>query len=350
LNLSRDQRTLELQAGLQRFIARLQNPSPAGANAVNLHRGQRTPVLDLPLGSRLALTGVYAGTGGNLPTGSDVASFELLLNSAEDILVLTRPSFWTLPRLLVVVVALVGILSAALVWVRLLHHKVRQRTAQLRKEINERQNAEHQRMLAHERARIARDLHDDLGTSLTEISMLATASPGLELAANESAQRMESIATKSRTLLYALDELVWAVDPERDTLASVARYLASYSEEYLAGLKVACRVHIPNSFPDQVVSGKVRHHLFLAVKEALNNAVRHGGATEIGFGVRLLENRLLILIKDNGSGFDTFGRSNGHGLSNLRTRLEDLHGRCELESTPGAGTTVCLQLPLPAAQ
>jgi len=161
------------------------------------------------------------------------------------------------------------------------------------------------------------------------------------------ASYMESIAGKSRTLVYALDEIVWAVDPERDTLASVARYLASYAEEYLAGLKVACRVQIPNSFPDQVVSGEVRHHLFLAVKEALNNAVRHGAASEIGFRVRVLEDRLWISITDNGSGFDTSGCSNGNGLLNLRNRLEHLHGHCELESSPGAGTTVSLQLPLP---
>jgi signal transduction histidine kinase len=127
----------------------------------------------------------------------------------------------------------------------------------------------------------------------------------------------------------------------------VARYLASYAEEYLAGLNVVCRVQIPNSFPDRVVSGEVRHHLFLAVKEALNNAVRHGSATEIGFRVSVQEDRLQISIRDNGSGFDLSGRSNGHGLLNLRNRLENLRGHCELSSSPGAGTTVSLQLPLP---
>ena len=347
LNLSRNQRTLELQAGLQRFVARLdgdgrvaapQRASPGAGQLINL---------DLPLGSRLELTGIYAGNGGNRTTGTEVANFELLLNSAADIQVLARPPFWTLPRLLVLVGALLGVLSLALVWIRLLHHKVQQRTAQLQKEVHDREQAEQQRALAQERARIARDLHDDLGSSLTEITMLATANPGLKLPADEATERMETIAGKSRTLVYALDEIVWAVDPERDTLASVARYLASYAEEYLAGLKVTCRVQIPNSFPDQVVSGEVRHHLFLAVKEALNNAVRHGGASEINFRVRVLEDRLLISITDNGSGFDTSGRSNGYGLLNLRNRLDHLHGHCELESSPGAGTTVSLQVPLP---
>jgi len=210
----------------------------------------------------------------------------------------------------------------------------------------ERQRAEHEQALAQERARIARDLHDDLGSGLTEITMLATQSPGFELNADETSKRLDTIAGKSRAIVHALDEIVWAVDPQRDTLASVARYLASYAEEYLAGLNVACRVQIPNSFPEQAVSGEVRHNLFLAVKEALNNAVRHGNATEIGFRVRVLEDRLQISISDNGSGFDMSGRSNGHGLLNLRNRLENLRGQCGVNSSPGGGTTVSLQLPL----
>ena len=342
LSASVDRRTFELQAGLKRFVAYLDPEARAGAAP------SRTKHIDLRSGSQVELVGVFAGTGGNRTAGIDVANFELLLNSLSDIRVLVRAPFWSFQRLLLLICALFSALGLALIWIRLLNHKVQQRTLQLQKEVHDREKAEQQRALAQERARIARDLHDDLGSSLTEISMLATASPGLELPAKEVTDRMETIAGRSRNLLHALDEIVWAVDPERDTLASVARYLASYAEEYLAGLKVACRVQIPNSFPDQVVSGEVRHHLFLAVKEALNNAVRHGGATEVVFRVRVVEDGLRILITDNGKGFDTFERSNGNGLMNLRHRLEHLRGKCELESAPGAGTTVALEIPFPA--
>jgi signal transduction histidine kinase len=347
LNLSADQRTLEMQTGLRRFVAFLDGDARQSSLRTILPAGKKLKDVDVPVGSRVELTGVYAGQGGNRTTGAEVGSFELLLNSPADIRVLARPPFWTLRRLLVLIGALLGVLAVALVWLRLLHHKFQERTAQLRQEVREREQAENQRAMAQERARIARDLHDDLGSSLTEIAMLATASPGHDLLSEEASERLETIAGKSRTMVHALDEIVWAVDPERDTLASVARYLASYAEEYLAGLNVACRVQIPNSFPDRVVSGEMRHHLFLAAKEALNNAVRHGRATEIGFRVRLLEDRLEISISDNGSGFDPSAGSNGYGLSNLRTRLKNLNGRCELDSAPGAGTTVCLQFPLP---
>jgi signal transduction histidine kinase len=159
---------------------------------------------------------------------------------------------------------------------------------------------------------------------------------------------MESIAGKSRTLVKALDEIVWVVDPARDTLASMVRYLASYVEEYLTGMQITCRVQIPNSFNDQPVSGQVRHHLFLAVKEALNNAVRHGHATEVSLRVRVLDDQLCISITDNGTGFDPSGKFQGHGLLNLRERLEQIRGRCELKSAPGTGTTVTLEVPFSA--
>lgn len=348
VGLSAHGQTLEMQVGLRRFLARVAmsnslasaQPSPPGVLAVS--------PIKVPLGSQVELTGVYAGHGGNRTTGTETDSFELLLNSASDLRVLARPPFWTLPRLMVLIGALIGVLAVALVWIRLLHHQVQARTAQLRDEMREREQAEQQHALAQERARIARDLHDDLGSSLTEISLLATTSPGLELPAEETSERLGVIAGKSRSIIHTLDEIVWAVDPQRDTLASVARYLASYVEEYLVGLNVACRVQIPNTFPEEAVSGEVRHDLFLAVKEALNNAVRHGGATEIGFSVRLFNEGIEISIKDNGSGFDPLIRTQGHGLANLRSRLEKLGGRCELVSSPGAGTTVSFQLLLPA--
>jgi signal transduction histidine kinase len=346
LNMSEDRRTLELQTGVQRFIARLDGDAVPKSDAPGAEH--QTKGFELPLESRLELTGVYAGTGGNRTTDTNVANFELLLNSPTDIQVLARPPIWTLRRLLFLIGALLGVLGLALIWIRLLHLKVEQRTGQLERVAHDREQAEHQRALAQERTRISRDLHDDLGSSLTEIIMLATASPGLKLSDENTSERMETIAEKSRTLVDAMDEIVWAVDPERDTLASVARYLATYTEEYLAGLKIACRIQMPNSFPDQTVSGEVRHHLFLAVKEALNNAIRHAGANEIEFCLRVEKERLMISITDNGSGFDTSGQSEGYGLANLRDRMKKLHGRCELKSTAGAGTTVSLELPLSA--
>jgi hypothetical protein len=218
LSLSADQQTLEMQAGLRRFVARLSSvhghPSPRPSPL----RGERVKEIGVPIGSRLELTGVYAGHGGSRTMGAEIGSFELLLNSPSDIRLLARPAFWTLQRLIVLVGVLVSVLGVALIWIRLLHHKVQARTAQLQNEVREREHAERQRTLAQERARIARDLHDDLGSSLTEITLLATTSPGLDMQSEEASERLGMIAGKSRTMVHALDEIVWAVDPQRDTL------------------------------------------------------------------------------------------------------------------------------------
>ena len=118
------------------------------------------------------------------------------------------------------------------------------------------------------------------------------------------------------------------------------------AEEYLAGLKVPCRVQIPPALPERGVSGQMRHELFLAVKEALNNAVRHGQPTEVGFRLNWSGSQIEISVADYGKGFDPHSQSNGRGLPNLKTRLQNLGGQCEIESSPGRGTTVSMQLPL----
>ncbi|PWU20433.1 MAG: hypothetical protein C5B50_03955 [Verrucomicrobia bacterium] len=333
LSLNADQETLEMQAGLRRFLARL--------------KASRSPLQQTPIGSQLELTGVCAGRGGSPTAGGQVDSLELLLDSPGDVRVLARPPWWTLRRLLVLVAALAGVLVGALVWIRLLRHQVQERATQLQNEIRERERAEHQRTLAQERARIARDLHDDLGSSLTEIGMLATPGPGSRMPSEEASERLGVIAGKSHSMVHALDEIVWAIDPQRDTLGSAIKYLASYVEEFVSGSNVPCRVQIPNSFPEQVVSGEVRHQLFLAVKETLNNVVRHAGATEITFRVQVSEDRIQISISDNGVGFAPLDSIEGNGLSNLRTRLTSLGGQCEIQSSPRAGTTVLLALALP---
>jgi signal transduction histidine kinase len=341
---SADQRILELQAGLVGFLA--QFDSIATQTPTNRFKSEPDHGFNAPVGSQLALTGVYLGHGGAPSDGAQIGSFELLLNSPADIVVLARAPFWTLPRLLVLIAALVGVLGLAVVWIQSLHHQVQARTAQLKVEVREREHAEQQRALAVERSRIARDLHDDLGSSLTEVSLLATAAPGQQFTHDAASERLDAVAQKSRTMVHALDELVWAVDPERDTLSSVARYLASYAEEYLAGLKLSCRVQIPPALPERAVSGQVRHELFLAVKEALNNAVRHGQPSEVAFRLHWSGSQMEISVADDGKGFDPGAQSNGHGLPNLKTRLQNLNGRCEIESSAGHGTTILMRVPI----
>jgi len=251
---------------------------------------------------------------------------------------------------LVVVGVLLVILMFSVVWIRQLRRVVEQRTAQLHREIRERERVERARALEAERSRIARDLHDDLGSSLTEIGVLASSGQRLPGDTNNYPSLFRTIAGKARSLIAALDVIVWAVDPEDNSLQSVADYLSGFVREYLSRTDITCRFKVPVSFPDVMLDGQVRHDLLMTVKETLNNIVRHSEATEVGFGMSGDGGELEILITDNGKGFEATTARDGHGLKNLSARLEKIGGIYSVESRVGAGTTVRVHLPLPVAE
>jgi signal transduction histidine kinase len=299
------------------------------------------------VGSLLNLTGVYVGRDVDRSAGRAIDSFELLLNAPEDIRILALPPWWTLRRLLGAIGLLLGILAVALAWIRQLHRQVEQRTAQLKQEVLARERVEQQRAIESERARIARDLHDDLGSSLTEISMLADAGAGRPATFEKAGHRFEQIGAKARTIVNALDVIVWLVNPQKDSLPFLISYLASYVEEYMAPSGIDCRVKVPADVPALKLPSNFRHNLFLAVKEALNNVVRHSRAAEVRFEIAIEAAELKVNVADNGCGFDTAQVSGGNGLSNYEGRLAAIGGHCQICSRPGEGTAITFAIPLP---
>lgn len=329
-HLEQDTMVLEMQSGQHLYLARL---APGTAGQVSLR-----------VGSRLELSGVYVGRGRNPPSNLESESFDLLLNSAADVVVLSQPSWWTLLRLLIFMAVLLLVLAAAAIWITQLRRQVEQRTVQLRSEIQEREHIERKHALEAERSRIARDLHDDLGSSLTEISVLANTGQRPQQAEASQANLFHTIADKARSLIAALDVIVWAVDPEDNSLQSLADYMTGHAEDFFSHTAIACRFKVPVAFPHITLDGRVRHDLLLAVKEALNNVVRHAEATEVEFRMAVDQATLSIDVVDNGKGFA--GGGHGHGLKNLPARLLKLGGNCEVESRVGGGTTVKIRLPL----
>jgi signal transduction histidine kinase len=334
VQVGRRQTVLEMRCDLQPFVARL--PSLDGDR------------IGCEPGSHLRLTGVYAGQGLGSPEGDLLASFELLLNSPMDVQVLARPPWWTFRRLLLALGLLAGVLVLAGVWIALLRRQVERRSVQLERANRQREMAERARVLDEERLRIARDLHDDLGSSLTEITMLG--SMGLNEPKDGLGDYLSQIVKKARASVNALDVIVWAVNPRENTLQSLADYLAGFADEFLNSSGIACRLSMPVSLPAVTLDGRTRHDLFLAAKEALNNAVRHGRPSEVELGLALDEKELSMTVKDNGVGFDPACQSPGHGLGNMRGRLEKLGGHCRIESAVGRGSKVTFQLPLPVAE
>jgi signal transduction histidine kinase len=323
---------LEIQSGTRLFLARIAS--------------EKSGLISLRQGSRLSLAGVFVGRERDQISNDDHESFELLLNSLADITVLSQPSWWTLPRLLAIVFALLVVLIFTVIWNTQLRRLVGRRTDQLQCEIRERERIERQHALEAERSRIARDLHDDLGSSLTEISVLASTGQIRQTSKEQQPNLFHAIGDKARSLIAALDVIVWAVDPEDNSLQSLADYLSGYADEFFSHTKIACRFKVPVSFPPVTLEGRVRHDLLMAVKESLNNIVRHSAATEVEFRMAMADAGLEIDITDNGKGIDDEISGDGHGLKNLSTRLQKLGGTCKIESRTEGGTVVKFSLPL----
>jgi signal transduction histidine kinase/ligand-binding sensor domain-containing protein len=186
-----------------------------------------------------------------------------------------------------------------------------------------------------ERARIARDMHDEIGGSLTKIGKLAAGLPD------------PAIAETTREVVWAMDQVVWTINPRNDTLDSLATYLVHYTEEFLRPAGIACELDIPLILPDVMLSSDLRHNLFLTTKEALNNAVKHGAPRRVRLGLTANGGLLTLTVRDDGCGFSPAPPAAGaDGLGNMRERLAAIGGDLHILSVPGQGTTITMQVSL----
>lgn len=202
---------------------------------------------------------------------------------------------------------------------------------------------ERQRAVENERARIAKDIHDDLGSTLTHITMLSDPARGALEEMPATLGNLNQIHTTARELTRSMDEIVWAINPQHDTLDSLMAYLESFAQDFLGTARVRCRLDMPLQYPALPLTAEVRHNLFLAFKEALHNVVKHSKATEVRIVASLTPTEFTLGLEDNGSGFVTPAaghRGFGNGLANMHRRLAKIGGACEIASVPGKGTKV----------
>jgi signal transduction histidine kinase len=214
---------------------------------------------------------------------------------------------------------------------------------------------EQQQLLERERLRIARDMHDEMGSKLTKISFLSERVQ-VDTKASDGAlgQKIETIAQTSRELLKTMDEIVWVVNPHNDTLENLTAYLSHYGVEYFQNTNIECELSLPQELPHIPLSSETRHNLFLAFEEALNNVLKHSGATVVRVTMSKDGRDFRLTIADNGKGFDPAaltapganaqGQRAGNGMRNMRQRLEALGGDCQVSSRPGSGATITLRI------
>jgi signal transduction histidine kinase/ligand-binding sensor domain-containing protein len=204
-----------------------------------------------------------------------------------------------------------------------------------------------QEALEHERARIARDLHDQLGANLTQVALLAEMAESDKNLPQEVEDHAQQISQTARETTKALDEIVWAVNPSNDTLDGLVNYAGKYAQEYfgLAGLRY--RVDMPSQLPEVTLPPEVRHNVFLAFKESVNNVVKHAQAAEVHARLRLDETSFTFEIEDDGRGPAGAEQKTGrNGLRNMRKRMEDVGGSFSIGPAAEKGTIVKLTAPL----
>lgn len=305
---------------------------------------------NIPNGSRVAVTGVCQIDPGDWQAGAAwrAKSFSIELRSAADVVLLEAPPWWTLGRVLWMAGVLGLMALAAFGWVAVLHRQVAERTRQLEIQIQERQRAERQREIEQERARVAHDLHDDLGAGLTEVNMLSSLVKSSTTSAAEKQRYLDHLTETARDMVTSLDEIVWAVNPRNDTMASLASYFGAYAQRLLDLAGVSCGLDIMAELPEHPLAPRFRQEIFFAFKEALTNVVRHAQATQVWLHIAVHGQRLEVAVSDDGRGFDPATVQAGNdGLANMQERLKNLGGSCTVTSEPGKGTMVRFVAPIP---
>lgn len=245
------------------------------------------------------------------------------------------PQFWQTNTFRVTVILIVlGVIVGA---VRYLSTQKLHRQVQLLKQ---------REALEHERARIARDLHDQLGANLTQVALLGEMAEADKHLPDEVEEHSRQISQTARETTRSLDEIVWAVNPSNDTLEGLANYVCKYAQEYLALANLPCRVDVPAQLPAAAIPPEVRHNVFLAFKEAVHNVVKHAHAQEVWVRLALRPGQFLIQVEDNGRGLNTQATTNRNGLRNMKKRMEDIGGDFAISARANGGTLVQLTAPL----
>ena len=206
-----------------------------------------------------------------------------------------------------------------------------------------------QKFLQVERARIARDIHDDLGAQLTQLLLLGEVAQREQPEDSPSRRQFTEICAGARELAHAMDEVVWAVNSRRDTVRDFTSYVCKYAQIFLSATHIRCRLDVEPEMPATTFDLPVRRNLFLAVKEALNNAAKHSQADELYLRIFRRDHRLSVIVEDNGHGFDPGQAGAGrNGLANMAQRMHEIDGTCDVSSQPGGGCLAIFTVPLPS--
>jgi signal transduction histidine kinase len=196
------------------------------------------------------------------------------------------------------------------------------------------------------RTRIATDLHDDIGASLSQIAILSELARGEADTGPETASTLGHIATTSRELVESMGDIVWAINPKRDRVGDLLQRMRRFASDTFTGRNIDFTFRAPDAGRDLALAADVRREVLLIFKEAVNNIARHARCHHADIDVRIERDGLLLQVADDGQGLSlSSGREDGHGLRSMRERAARLNGCLDVDTNPGGGTRLVLRVP-----
>jgi signal transduction histidine kinase len=205
-----------------------------------------------------------------------------------------------------------------------------------------------EKMLNHistERSRIAADMHDDMGAGLSRMRYLSSAMKS-EIKDEAMKKELDKLISGSDELVDKMNEIIWTLNSADESLEEALYYIRSQCSEMLDHADIRFEYNLPDSIPYRMISSEEKRNIYLVVKEAVHNAIKHAGANLITITC-MISDKLELTVEDNGKGFDSaVARTNGNGLYNYKKRIEKLNGTCQLITAPGKGTKIIFSIPL----
>lgn len=203
------------------------------------------------------------------------------------------------------------------------------------------------RLIIHERNRIARELHDDIGAELTRITILSQSLQRNKNLEAEIQVKLRKIAETGKKVLGSIGEIIWTMNPQKDNLDSLASYIRRFVTDYFETNDIDLEIEFPNEIPANAISDEYRRNVFLVIKEAISNISKYSKATSVKLTLNINEKLAAFEIVDNGAGFSVSEQENhGNGLRNMHQRMKDIGGTFLITSEIDRGTSIRLTFPV----
>jgi len=200
-------------------------------------------------------------------------------------------------------------------------------------------------VLINERMRISKDMHDEIGSELTSLSLMFENLKNEVM--NNNHLLIKQFDEKLKSLTQLIDEVVWTINPKNDSLENTILYAVDFANELFNNSEIELHIEIPNEIPDLVLKSEIRHNLLLSLKEIMTNAIRHSRAKNFWLKVFIEENKIILELADDGIGIDFTSIDNfSNGINNIKMRIRKINGNIEFENNKPQGTIISISFGL----